>query len=74
VARYGARARQWDDRFSKLRRNRDWEGEISQGIDPQRARQIRASRNPPQEDACSMCGEYCVFKIIETVPGVNQEG
>jgi len=74
VARYGARARQWDDRFSKLRRNRDWEGEISQGIDPPRARQIRASRNPPQEDACSMCGEYCVFKIMETVPGANQEG
>jgi len=65
IARRGAPARKWDDEFSRLRRERDWEGEIERSIDPDKARRVRAMRNPPKEDACSMCGEYCVFKIVE---------
>ena len=67
IARRGASARAWDDAFSRLRRQRDWDGQLSTCLDPERAKKVRLSRNPPQEDACSMCGEYCVFKIMETV-------
>jgi phosphomethylpyrimidine synthase len=65
VAKGIAGARDWDDRFSALRRKRDWEGMIGHSLDPATARRYRLTTNPNGEDACSMCGEYCVFKLAE---------
>jgi len=65
VAKGIAGARDWDDRFSVLRRKRDWDGMIKNSLDPVTAGRYRKSINPNGEDACSMCGEYCVFKLAE---------
>jgi phosphomethylpyrimidine synthase len=65
VAKGIAGARDWDDRFSALRRKRDWDGMIKNSLDPATARRYRLTANPNGEDACSMCGEYCVFKLSE---------
>ena len=65
VAKGIAGARDWDDRFSVLRRKRDWDGMIKNSLDPVTAGRYRKSINPKGEDACSMCGEYCVFKLAE---------
>ncbi len=53
---------QWDKEMSVKRRNRDWEGQFSVCIDKDKAKSVRASR-PSTDDVCSMCGEYCVFKV-----------
>jgi len=63
VARGRADAREWDRRLSLARSRRDWEGQAAGAIDPERARQLRAERRSGRDDVCSMCGEYCVFKV-----------
>jgi phosphomethylpyrimidine synthase len=63
IARGRADARAWDRRVSVARSKRDWDGQINGAIDPQRARRIRDERRPGNDDVCSMCGEYCVFKV-----------
>jgi len=74
VARRGATARKWDDDYSRLRRKCDWEGLLANCIDPEKAAKVRAGRNPPSEDACSMCGDYCVFKIVRDMPAEAKHG
>ena len=63
VARGRADARAWDRRVSVARSRRDWEGQITGAIDPERARRLREERRPGSDDVCSMCGDYCVFKV-----------
>jgi len=67
VAKGIKNARQWDDKLSRLRRQRDWAGMIEASIDPERARQYRAQGKPAHDDVCSMCGDFCVFKISDEV-------
>ncbi len=62
-------AADWDRRFSALRRKRDWEGQLAQCIDPAAAAAVRERGRPADEDVCSMCGEYCVFKLADEEQG-----
>jgi len=63
VARGRADARAWDRRLSEARSRRDWPRQLAEAIDPERARLLRLERRPGHEDVCSMCGDYCVFKV-----------
>ena len=63
VARGRADARAWDRRLSEARRRRDWEQQVAESLDPGRARDLRRERRPGHEDVCSMCGDFCVFKV-----------
>ena len=74
IARRGASARKWDDDYSRLRRKCDWAGLLANCMDPEKAAKIRAGRNPPSENACSMCGDYCVFKIVRDIPVKAKHG
>jgi len=56
-------AAEWDRSFSRLRRRRDWPAQLAQCLDPERAREYRRAGKPRDDEVCSMCGEYCVFKI-----------
>ena len=58
-------AAEWDRRFSELRRARNWQAMLQTCMDPRAARQHRAAEPPADEDVCSMCGEYCAFKVAE---------
>jgi len=58
-------AAEWDRRMSELRRACDWEGQIRCSIDPRRAAGLRETRRSSDAKACSMCGEYCVFRVME---------
>jgi len=51
--------------FSALRKSRDWEGQLSQCLDPMMARRYREAAKPHNGGVCSMCGEFCVFKIAD---------
>jgi phosphomethylpyrimidine synthase len=63
VARGRADARAWDRRLSEARRRRDWPQQLAESLDPERARDLRHERRPGHEDVCSMCGDFCVFKV-----------
>ena len=63
VARGRPGAREWDLRMSRARAARDWEKQAAEAIDPERARELRRERRPGHDDVCSMCGDYCVFKV-----------
>ena len=54
-----------DKRFSEFRRRQDWSHQLSECLDPQRARELRQSRQPAQDDVCSMCGNICVYALMK---------
>lgn len=58
---------EWDKKMSQFRRKRDWEGQFKTCIDPQVAKSIREKGRPKNEEVCSMCAEYCVFKLSDKV-------
>ncbi len=53
-----------DNRMAKARKELDWETQEKICIDPERFRSVRAQRSS-STDACSMCGDLCVYKILE---------
>jgi phosphomethylpyrimidine synthase len=57
-------ALEWDRRMSEARRRLDWAAQEKECIDREKFRQIR-SRRTSRTDACSMCGEFCVYKVLE---------
>ena len=61
---HGARERDRD--FSTLRKNRDWDGQLAQCLDPTTARRYREEGKPHDSKVCSMCGEFCAFKIADS--------
>ena len=64
IVRLGERALQWDNQMSQARCNLDWEKQFQLSIDPQRAKQVRQEPVGEGPEGCTMCGEYCVFKLL----------
>lgn len=60
-------ARDWDDKMSTARKKLDWEGMFELAIDPEKARNYRASAKPEKEDTCSMCGNFCAVKNMNRI-------
>jgi phosphomethylpyrimidine synthase len=54
----------WDRKMSRARKRRDWQAQIDLSIDPEKAREYRASAMPRRADVCTMCGEYCSIKVM----------
>jgi phosphomethylpyrimidine synthase len=53
-----------DNRMAKARKELDWETQEKLCIDPEKFRQVRNERSS-STDACSMCGDLCVYKILD---------
>ncbi len=51
--------------MSIARRELDWKKQIELSIDPEKARKYRESLLSKDEDACSMCGEFCAVKKVK---------
>lgn len=64
VAKGVGRAKQWDMEMAKARKALNWDRQIELAIDPIKARCIRAQRNADNQEACTMCGEYCAYRIV----------
>jgi len=60
-------ARDWDDAMSTARKKLDWEEMFNLSIDPDKARNYRASAKPEKEDTCSMCGNLCAVKNMNRI-------
>jgi phosphomethylpyrimidine synthase len=64
VVRPGSRARAWDDEMARARRALDWQRQFELAIDPARARELHQRSGAVPAGACTMCGDYCVFKLL----------
>jgi len=54
----------WDRRMAAARCKLDWTEQEKLCIDPEKFRQVRKRRGS-QTDACSMCGDFCVYKVLK---------
>lgn len=64
IARGLPGAMDWDNQMAKARKVLDWDKQLELAIDPELARAKRGARNPQDEGACSMCGDYCAVEIV----------
>jgi phosphomethylpyrimidine synthase len=66
LARGNPSAFKRDLAMSQARKALDWNKQFQLAIDPDRARKIRRSRLPHNDEVCTMCGELCAIKIQKT--------
>jgi len=52
----------WDTALSRARKYRDWKGQFSLAIDPEKPKKYRNTSRPKSSDVCSMCNEFCPIK------------
>jgi phosphomethylpyrimidine synthase len=57
-------AMDWDRRMAAARRRLDWAGQEALCIDAEKFRRVREKRGTRTE-ACSMCGDYCVYQVLK---------
>ncbi|TYO97081.1 hydroxymethylpyrimidine synthase [Geothermobacter ehrlichii] len=51
--------------MARCRKQLDWEGQFRLAIDPEKARRMRAESGVDEEHgACTMCGEFCAYKVM----------
>jgi len=54
-----------DLKMAHARNDLDWARQFKLAIDPQTAAQIRKERMPSDANTCTMCGEFCAYKIVK---------
>lgn len=52
----------WDNAMSAARKDLDWTRMFELAMDPEKAREYRASSQPIDEEVCTMCGDLCAVK------------
>jgi len=62
--------------MARCRKTLDWEGQFALAVDPAKARRLRAESGVDEEHgACTMCGEFCAYKVMNERRGrVVQSG
>lgn len=64
LAKGNKKAWAWDLAMAKARKALDWPEQLRLAIDPVKATDYRHRRNKADDEACSMCGNYCAVKIV----------
>ncbi len=64
LAKGNGQAWAWDNAMAKARKDLNWQEQLRLAIDPVKATEYRRKKNKADEEACSMCGEYCAVKIV----------
>ena len=54
-----------DLKMARARNEIDWAKQFKVAIDPQAAMNIRKERMPSDTNTCTMCGEFCAYKIVQ---------
>ena len=54
-----------DLKMAQARNEIDWAKQFEVAIDPQAAMKIRKERMPLDSNTCTMCGEFCAYKIVK---------
>jgi phosphomethylpyrimidine synthase len=64
MVKYPDTAREVDLAMGRARAKLDWEEQFKLALDPELAKKIRTERASADEDACTMCGDFCALKIV----------
>lgn len=67
-------AEAWDYEMSEARKNLDWTRMFELSLDPEKAKEYRASSIPEDENSCSMCGKMCSMRNINKVLNGEEVG
>jgi len=51
--------------MAECRKKLDWEGQFALALDPEKARRLRAESGVSDHGACTMCGEFCAYKVMD---------
>jgi len=62
-----------DTMMARCRKKLDWEGQFSLALDPERARRLRAESGVADHGACTMCGEFCAYKVMDSAMERKEE-
>jgi phosphomethylpyrimidine synthase len=54
-----------DLKMAEARNEVDWAKQFKVALDPQKAAQVRKDRTPSDANTCTMCGEFCAYKIVK---------
>lgn len=54
-----------DIAMARCRKKLDWEGQFALALDPDKAREFRANSPVSDHGACTMCGEFCAYKVMD---------
>jgi phosphomethylpyrimidine synthase len=54
-----------DIKMARCRKKLDWEGQFALALDPEKARRLRAESGVADHGACTMCGEFCAYKVMD---------
>jgi len=65
IARGNQKALQKDLDMAKARKNFDWKKQIELSMDPEKARRYHDEGKSKEDDACTMCGEFCAIKRVK---------
>ncbi len=60
-------ARSWDHQMSHARQRLDWDKMLDLAIDPEKAKEMRASSTPEDSSVCTMCGKMCAVRTLNKV-------
>ncbi len=58
-------ARAKEQAMAKARKDLDWEAQIALSVNPEKARRYRMNSEIGDDDACTMCGEFCAIKRLQ---------
>lgn len=64
LAKGNKQAWQWDNDMAQARKDLDWDKQLRLALDPIKATEYRNRKNKSDDEACSMCGDYCAVKIV----------
>ncbi len=66
-------AMQRDSEMARCRKKLDWEGQYRHSLDPERARRLREESGVSDHGACTMCGEFCAYKVMDSAMETKEE-
>lgn len=52
-----------DNFMAGMRKKLDWEKQFSVALDPEKAKMLKNSKKPLEDDVCTMCGSLCSIKV-----------
>lgn len=64
LAKGNKQAWAWDNAMAKARKELNWPEQLRLALDTVKATEYRNKKNKSDDEACSMCGDYCAVKIV----------
>lgn len=73
LVKLGKKAATYDVEMSIARAKLDWEKQIKYMLDPEKAVKIRSQFGGVALKSCTMCGQYCVFILLDRYTSSRRE-